>query len=147
MKKDPITDFFEEVAAWLLGTVLGLLLLVLVLVMVTRPARGADLSLAWDHDDPGTNTTFVLFGSTNAGAAWPVRLDLGTNRVAELEDLLPGQWSFCVAALARGVESDKSPVVGIDVPRAPRDLKAVVVQFSGSLTNSRDVGFFRLRLP
>ena len=46
-----------------------------------------------------------------------------------------------------GISSDFSNIVIVEVPYASGSFRTVVLQFSGTLTNFYDVGFFKLRIP
>jgi len=101
-------------------------------------------------DEPVTN--YVLYASTNILSATnltsaTVRLNVGTNLTATVERIQAGQWSFAATAMKDGLESDPSNILIADVPQPPARMRTVVVQYSGTLTNFYDVGFFRLRLP
>ena len=114
--------------------------------------HAAELKLAWDESPTTGVTNYVLYASTNALNASnlqtaAVRLNVGTNLTATVEDIQPGQWSFAATAQKMGVESAPSNILLVDVPTPPARMRTVVVQYSGTLTNFYDVGFFRLRLP
>jgi hypothetical protein len=62
--------------------------------------------------------------------------------------LLAGNWWFAVAARdTNGIQSLLSNVLQIEVPKPPLNMRTVVLQYSGTLSNFYDVGFFKLRLP
>ena len=48
---------------------------------------------------------------------------------------------------AHRIESVPSNTVTAEVPVPPPNMRTVVLQYSGTLTNWQDVGFFKLRLP
>lgn len=115
-------------------------------------ASAADIQLAWDESPTTGVTNYVLYASTNALNASnlqtaAVRLNVGTNLTATVEDIQPGQWSFAATAQKMGVESAPSNILLVDVPTPPARMRTVIVQYSGTLTNFYDVGFFRLKLP
>jgi hypothetical protein len=114
----------------------------------------ASVRLAWDASPTEGVTNYVLHAWTNnaengpfAYTNAPVHVNVGTNLTASLEALQPGQWSFVVTAQKEGIESDPSNVVIVETPDPPARLRTIAIQYSGSLTNFVDVGFFRLRLP
>jgi hypothetical protein len=115
-------------------------------------ARGSDIKLAWDPPPPSTNytvTNYVLYAHSNlvAKTNYSVRLSVGTNLTATVQDTVPGRWWFAATAVAGGLESDLSAMLIAEVPVPPANMRTVVVQYGGTLTNFYDVGFFRLRLP
>lgn len=119
---------------------------------VLANAGASDVKLAWDASATPGVTNYVLYAHTNLLSvtnlpAASVRLPVGTNLTATVEGLREGVWSFAAAAMKDGIESEPSNVVTVEVPRPPERMRTVVVQYSGTLTNFYDVGFFRLRLP
>jgi hypothetical protein len=115
-------------------------------------ARGSDIKLAWDAPPPSTNytiTNYVLYAQTNlvSKTNYCVKLSVGTNLTATVQDPVPGRWWFAATAVAGGLESDLSNVVIAEIPPAPPNMRTIFVQYGGTLTNFYDVGFFRLRLP
>ena len=120
--------------------------------LVGLQAMASDIRLAWDASVTVGITNYVLYAHTNVLSqsnykAAIVRLNVGTNLTALIESIQPGRWSFAATAMMDGIESDLSNVVNVEVPLSPRNMRTVVVQYSGTLTNFYDVGFFRLRLP
>lgn len=115
-------------------------------------AIGADVRLAWDKSDTASVTNYVFYAHTNSLTATnlasaAVRLNAGTNLTARVERLAAGRWWFVVTAVGEGMESDPSNTVTVEVPEPPKNMRTVILQFSGTLSNFYDVGFFRLRLP
>lgn len=115
-------------------------------------AAASDVKLAWDASGTVGITNYVLYANlaplvyatrTNVTA----RINVGTNLTASVENLAPGQWWFAATAMKDGLESDFSNVLQVECPRPPANMRTVVLQYSGTLTNFYDVGFFRLRLP
>jgi hypothetical protein len=109
------------------------------------------VNLAWNAS-PTPAVTYVLYAHTNDLTATNlssaiVRLNIGTNLTATVEALKAGQWCFVATAKLNGVESDPSNSLIVEVPEPPSNMRTVVLQYSGTLTNFYDVGFFRLRLP
>ena len=115
-------------------------------------AQAQMVSLAWDSSiHPGV-TNYTLYASTNSLVATnlataTVRLNCGTNRTGTITDLVPTRWWFTATAWADGAQSLPSNVLQVEVPLPPANMRTVVVQYSGTLTNFYDVGFFKLRLP
>lgn len=115
-------------------------------------ALGSEVRLAWDASPTPGVTNYVLYAGTNALNATNltsavVQLNVGTNLTGTIEGLVPEEWSFTVTAMRDGIESDPSNVLIVEVPQPPARMRTVAVQYSGTLTNFYDVGFFRLRLP
>lgn len=121
------------------------------LLAMAVPVMASDIKLAWDASQTPGITNYVLYASTNTLTSTNlqsalVRLSVGTNLTASITDIKAGQWTFAATAIKDGIES--SPVLLLaEVPKAPDRMRTVVVQYSGTLTNFYDVGFFRLRLP
>jgi hypothetical protein len=114
-------------------------------------ASGTEIKLAWDApvETNYSVTNYVLYAQTNlvSKTNYSVRQSVGTNQTATVQDIAPGRWWFAATAVAGGAESDLSNVVLAEVPVPPPNMRTVVVQYGGTLTNFYDVGFFRLRLP
>ena len=122
------------------------------LALLGANGLASEARLAWDPSTTAGVTNYVLYAHTNvltstnlASAA--VRLNVGTNLTARVEALVPGLWRFAATAFKDGLESGLSNILLVEVPGAPQNMRTVVVQFGGTLTNFYDVGFFRLRLP
>lgn len=117
-------------------------------------AAAQNVTLAWDASVTPGITNYVLYASTNAISLTnttllstaQVRLHVSTNLTATVENLKAGQWTFAVTAMGGGIESAPT-TLAVEVPKEPARMRTVVVQYSGTLTNFYDVGFFRLRLP
>lgn len=123
----------------------------LLCAVVTFPLLASDLKLAWDASPTPGITNYVLYASTNTLTATnlpsaQVRLNVGTNLTATVTDIKAGQWTFAATAMKDGIESAPTLLLA-EVPKPPDRMRTVVVQYSGTLTNFYDVGFFRLRLP
>ena len=121
-------------------------------IFAALTSMASDAKLAWDASLTTGVTNYVLYASTNILSATnltsaTVRLNVGTNLTATVEGIQTGQWSFAATAMKDGIESDPSNILIVDVPQPPARMRTVVVQYSGTLTNFYDVGFFRLRLP
>jgi hypothetical protein len=115
-------------------------------------SMASDAKLAWDASPTTGVSNYVLYASTNILSATnmtsaTVRLNVGTNLTATVERIQAGQWFFAATAMKDGLESEPSNILIVDVPTPPARMRTVVVQYSGTLTNFYDVGFFRLRLP
>ena len=121
-------------------------------IFAALTSMASDIKLAWDASPTTGFTNYVLYASTNILSATnltsaTIRLNVGTNLTATVERITAGQWSFAATAMKDGLESDPSNILIADVPQPPARMRTVVVQYSGTLTNFYDVGFFRLRLP
>lgn len=135
-----------------LAMTVGCPLFVAVAVTTLNGADGADIRFAWDPSTTTGVTNYVLHAHTNALTATNfasalVHVNVGTNLTASVSALQPGLWSFCATAQKDGVQSAPSNVVNVEVPRPPPNMRVVVVQYSNTLSNWYDAGFFRLRLP
>lgn len=121
-------------------------------LLIALTASAQNIRLGWDASPSAAVTNYVLYAATNALtttnlASALVKQPVGTNLTATIEDLKPGRWWFAATCQAEGVESGPSNVLLVDVPQPPAAMRTIVVQYSGTLTNFYDVGFFRLRLP
>lgn len=112
-----------------------------------------DIKFSWDPS-PTTNVTgYTLYAHTNYITELNktnclVKVNVGTNLTATLEDFtLNGIWYFGATATKEGLESKLSNIISLEVPQPPTNMRTVVLQYSGTLTNFYDVGFFKLRLP
>lgn len=77
-----------------------------------------------------------------------VKINAGTNLTATVENLSSGRWFFAATAVGNnGLESLLSNVLAVEAPNPPANMRTIVLQYSGTLSNFYDVGFFRLRLP
>lgn len=76
-----------------------------------------------------------------------VRLNVGTNLTATIADLAEGYWSFAATAEMDGLESELSNIVHVQVPAPPANMRTVILQYSGTLSNFQDAVFFKLKLP
>ncbi len=113
---------------------------------LVRPVAAQSVKLAWDASPSPGVTNYVIYAATNALATL-TNISVGTNLTATVENLSPGTWRFYATAQAGGVESAPSNLLLVDVPRPPANLRTIVVQYSYTLTNWADLGFFRLRVP
>lgn len=121
-------------------------------LLVAAACSAADAKFAWNASTTSGITNYVIYANrapldyatrTNVTA----RLNVGTNLTASVEFLVPSQWWFAATAMKDGLESDFSNVIQVECPSPPANMRTVVLQFSGTLTNFYDVGFFKLRLP
>jgi hypothetical protein len=118
---------------------------ILLCAFAALTSMASDIQLAWDASPDLGVTGYVIYARTNSSTA--IRINVGTNLTAKVESLAPGRWTFSAAALTAITESGPSNLLIVDVPEPPPNMRTVVVQYSGTLTNFYDVGFFRLRLP
>jgi len=121
-----------------------------ILLLAAVSAEASFIRLAWDASvTPGCE--YVLYASTNELTQETyrdatVRVPCGTNLTATIEGIVEGAWSFAATAVKDGVESDLSNVVVTEIPSAPGTMRTVVLQYSATITNWMDVGFFRVLL-
>jgi hypothetical protein len=114
---------------------------------------GQTVKLAWDASETNQPITYVLYESMNVLsdatiATATTNVLTGTNLTVTVSGLLAGNWWFAVAARdTNGIQSLLSNVLQIEVPKPPLNMRTVVLQYSGTLSNFYDVGFFKLRLP
>jgi hypothetical protein len=122
-------------------------LLHLSLLLAAFPAPAGNVRLAWDPS-PDTNVvSYAIYAGTNSGNYF-IRLAVGTNLTCTVSNLSAYRWYFvATAATVEGIESLPSNEVQCEVPKAPANMRTVVLQYGNTLTNFYDVGFFKLRLP
>lgn len=127
------------------------LLKLLVLLSLSYITHSADFDLKWDPSTTSGITNYVLYASTNSlvysSRTNAFRLNAGISVTARISDIVPDQWNFAVTAVKDGIESGFSNVLIVEVPDPPKNMRVVALQFSGTLSNFYDVGFFKLRLP
>ncbi len=125
---------------------------ILSILTVSLSAFAADLSLAWDPSPGATN--YVLYASqspltpttlTNA----TLKINVGTNLTATVQNLATGQWYFGATAFSGGLQSDLSNILVVGSPAPPANMRTMIVQYSFNLATNgwNDLGFFRLKLP
>lgn len=131
-------------------------LLILACILVCLGAwvcPGQTVKFAWDSPTNSQPLTYWLYASTNALSdatisTATINLPAGTNLTATISDLLAAHWWFAAASRdTNGVQSLLSNVLQVEVPKPPLNMRTVVLQYSGTLSNFYDVGFFKLRLP
>lgn len=113
---------------------------------------GADIKLQWNPSTSLGVTNYVVYASTNVLTSSNLydraaRLNVGTNLTATIQNIRTGSWWFTVTAMSNGLESDCSNIINVNVPVAPQNLRTIVIQYDGTLSNFYDVGFFKLRTP
>jgi hypothetical protein len=134
--------------------------LILALLLSILTCGATDIKFAWNASTNApefTNVTYALYGYTNDlpdNLVWTncaSRINVGTNLTCTISGIVPGLWFFGVRANAlcgtNSVESEFSNILILDVPKPPTNMRTVILQYSGTLTNFYDVGFFKLRLP
>ena len=125
---------------------------ILLLLLSCVPALASEIHLAWDASPTPSVASYALYAHTNVlsntNTVWSVRADVGTNRTATITGIASGQWYFAAAARdTNGVEGQLSIVLPYEIPLPPANLRTVVLQYSGSLSNFQDLLFFKLRVP
>lgn len=125
--------------------------ILILLLMAALAAFAQNARVAWDKSVTAGVSNYVLYVATNSLsatnlAAAAARLNVGTNLTASIEAMNPGTYWLAVTAQKAGIESLPSNILVISVPQPPANMRTVVVQFSATLTNFTDLGFFRIRL-
>jgi hypothetical protein len=128
------------------------LTLLLTLAALTSFADPGEIKLAWNASPSANVTGYFLYAHTNAltdtNFSYTIRADAGTNLTATIQNIASGQWYFAATARdTNGVESLLSNVLPYEIPKPPANMRTVILQYSGSVTNFQDVGFFKLRFP
>lgn len=118
--------------------------------------QAAGLVLTWDPSESANATNAVAYRLYGTGRPYSptnvvvskmeYRYDVGTNLVAELEPLPPGQYAFAATAIIGGVESLPSNILLVESPAPPARLRTVVLQYGETLTNLTSSGFIRIKL-
>lgn len=123
---------------------------IIALLFACSSLLASDVPLAWDASEtPGC--TYRLYCHTNS-LSYDLRtnavlkVNAGTNLTARAE-CQPGKWYFWATALKDGLESDFSNMVIAEVPKAPGQMRTIVLQYSATLTNFVDAGFIKVRIP
>ncbi len=113
---------------------------------------GQTVKLAWDAAETNQPITYVLYESMTALSDATIttattNVLVGTNLTVTVSGLA-GHWWFAVAARdTNGIQSLLSNVLQVEAPKPPLNMRTIVVQYSGTISNFSDVGLFRLRLP
>ena len=123
------------------------------LLLVAWGIHAADIPLTWDPSPSDGVTNYWIYASpepfTNSNRTnAPVRVPVGTNTVATLEEVQAGK--IYIAASAEnsfGMESYLSNMIVLEVPAAPGDMRTVILQESATLKVWSDVLFLRLKVP
>lgn len=117
------------------------------LLMLAYCVYATTLKIGWDPSETSGVTNYTIYAGTNLSKTnYLVRVHVGTNQYAQLDDIKPGAWDFTATAWHDGIESDFAPLLSVVVPEPPPRTYTVILQFGGTVTNFQDVGFFKLRL-
>ena len=114
----------------------------------------AEVRLAWGPSAT-THCTYRVYAFTNdpagtfpwsASPAPVARINAGTNLTATVDQVAPGLYWFAATAISQdGLESEYNRPLAAESPAPPGDMRMVVLEYSGTLTNW--TGFLRLRIP
>lgn len=118
-------------------------------LLAAATCSAQQVKLSWDASaSAATNVIhYIVHAGTNAGDYF-IHLPVGTNLNASVSDIAPLTWYFAATAVkTNGTQSPYSNELIEEVPQPPANMRTVVLQYSGTLTNFYDVGFFKLRLP
>ena len=136
------------------GTAKLLSVIVLVLFMwMSALGQAQPFQLTWDYPtNPAAKMSFRLYAHTNS---LPnnltnslVRLSAGTNQVCTISNIISGTWVFAITALAtNGIESLPSPVLPLEVPVKPDNLRTIIAQWNGQVntTNWQNAGYLLIK--
>jgi hypothetical protein len=128
--------------------------LALLLLFTTR-ALAADVPLLWTASPSPEVTGYVLYASTNQITTTnfhsaTVRVPLTNTVTATLGAIMPGTWWFTVTAVTgtmeHGLESDPSNILVATVAKPPANLRTMILEYSNTLTNWTESGFFRVKV-
>lgn len=118
--------------------------LILLLLSVSS-LSASSIKFAWNASTSEGITNYMLHVTQGTNEA---TINVGTNLTATAEGLTPGIWTFAASCqISPGIVSDRTPPLVVEVPQPPTLMRTIVVQYSGTLSNFADVGFFRLRIP
>lgn len=119
----------------------------LILTLIPLTLCAGDIQLAWDPSPDTGVQAYILYASTNNFQTVATNVNVGTNLTAKIIDLPPGTWYFAATALGTNqLESSYSNFVIADVHNPPNNLRVVVLQYSTTITNFTDAGFFKVRI-
>jgi len=115
------------------------------------PALAQGITLKWSSPtNAAAVTNYTLYAFSNSASAEGlsnavVRVEVGTNLTCQITNV--GTWWLRVRAMtASRVESVGSNTALVEVTPSPPEMR-MVLQYSGTLTGWKDVGFFRVKLP
>jgi hypothetical protein len=129
---------------------------ILLLLLSSVASLAQSYTFAWDPSPSSTNQIigYRLYASTNsltypARLTAPIRLDAGTNTMAQVTNALNGTyWFYATAYNTNGIESVLSDPLVVTVPvYAPQNLRTVFLQWNATVTGTNwiDTGFFRIK--
>lgn len=125
----------------------------LVALLLTIPCLAADIPLAWDVPLASDGLSgYFLYAATNAITATnfhsaQIRLPIPLTNGVVLTSIKPGTYWFTVTAVQTNtLESDPSNILVAQVPNPPPNLRTVTLQYSNTLTNWQDTGYFRVKI-
>ena len=154
----------REIGDWLSGAVCGhraelsrpaarrwryLLQKLALMPMLAFSVTAAEIQFAWNPSPSMGVTNYMFYSCTNTLSLtnYTSRIPVGLSCTATITDLAPGIWQFSLTAMRDGIQSDFCNILTLEVPAPPAQMRTIVLQFSGTLTNFYDVGFFKLRIP
>lgn len=117
-----------------------------VLLASVAGVGAADVRLTWNPSPSPGITNYAVYCKL-ASPATNFVVNVGTNLTCTLADLKPGIWTFYATAGKDGIESPPSNLLTVEMAQPPEGMRTLVVQYSATLTNWQDVGFFKLRVP
>jgi len=128
----------------------------LLLLSLSLHSLAQSYTFAWDPSPSHTNQIILyrLYASTNSltydkRMTAPIRLDAGTNTMAQVTNALNGTyWFYATAYGTNALESVFSDPLVVTVPvYAPQNLRTVFLQWNATVTGTNwiDTGFFRIK--
>lgn len=123
----------------------------IILALLISTSFAADVKLTWDASPSQNVTNYTLYIHTNYITAANktnclAKINVGTNLTATA-DITDGKWYFAATATGDGLESLFSNVLLVEVPKSPTNMRTVILQYSTTLSNFSDIGFFKVKIP
>jgi len=92
--------------------------------LLAQNGMPAGVDLTWDPSPDTGVTNYIIYAHPNGiptnRQQSLVRVSVGTNLVVRIENITPGRWSIGAAAVLKGVESDLSNIIILDMPFPPK---------------------------
>jgi hypothetical protein len=129
---------------------------ILAVLLSAFAAQAAQFSVAWDAPvvfADGTSMTAAQIENLSyrlyvrpVGGVFDA-INIGTNKIARMENVTPGRYEITVTAVHAGLESAQAePYLLIEIPAAVGNLRVVVLSAPEVTGPYVERGYFRLRI-